>query len=87
MSVVKEEKATRYHITYPSGSKFELFGDFSVVDLGPLRLPTIDMGERVMVLDQRAVVTRGGKRVYHPRQNMDGLTAEMMDWLKANPSW
>jgi hypothetical protein len=87
MSIAKNEKLTRYHIAYPSGRKFELVGVFSVVDIPPLRAPAIDTGERVMLLDQRAIVTRGGKRVYHPRQNMDGLTTEMRDWLKANPSW
>jgi hypothetical protein len=76
-----------YRISYPSGKTFELTGTYLMADVGELRCPTIDSGERVHVLDQRAIITQDGVQVYHPRRNLDGLDPTLKKWLDENPEW
>lgn len=79
----------RYEVQYPSGRSFSIEGDsFGMARAGDWLVPTISHSEKGdVVLDQRAIVMCDGKRVYSPRDWLDGLDPEMTKWLKEHPDW
>ena len=78
---------SKYEIEYPSGMQFSLSGDFLLAPLDNWLIPIVSEGNRVVALDQRAVVKQDGQIVYSPRSNLDGMLPEMFQWLKDNPQW
>ena len=56
-------------MSHPSGNRFKLSGELEVIVIGGGgACPTIDNGERVVVLDPRAIIREraSGELVYHP---------------------
>lgn len=77
-----------YLVRYPSGRTFTIRGHFVLAPLNSWLVPTIvDDDDKIMVLDQRAIVESDGVRVYSPRCNRDGLDPAVSQWLDANELW
>ena len=61
---------------------------FLMVEVGDWVVPALDIGGRIVVLDQRAIVTdESGRVVYSPRRYMDVLDPNMAIWLRQHPEW
>lgn len=77
---------TDYLIHYPSGQQLRLNGELALVPLpGRGRVPALDNGGEIFVLDPRAVIL---ERVYGPRDLAPGeLDPDMAEWLDGHPGW
>ncbi len=80
--------AALLNVSYPSGRKFGVVGQFQLTPLESWLVPAVFIGDdKAIVLDQRAIVTSHGRVIYSPRQNRDGLDPQMTQWLNEHPDW
>ncbi len=79
---------SKYLIRYPSGRILKLKGMFKLEVIDSMLVPMVHYKNNTSIaLDQRAIIENGGKIVYSPRRNLDGLHPEMTKWLIENPHW
>jgi hypothetical protein len=78
-----------YHVHYPSGARFSLTGRIGKVPGPDGPVPAVDLGDRVFVLDPRAIILApDGRRVYGPRDlPPDAHDPAFATWLAERPEW
>jgi hypothetical protein len=79
-----------WDVSYPSGKRLQVTGGLDVVLIGDLVQPIIEEGERVVLLDQRAIVSehKSGRVVYRPSMvPRERLKPEFRLWLDEHPEW
>jgi hypothetical protein len=79
----------RFTVRYPSGIVFHGKGRlfFGRIGSQALSAPVLEDGDSVFVLDPRAVVEEGGRRVYEPRRHGLFLAQVWREWLDEHPEW
>lgn len=75
-----------YRVLYPSGQQFMLRGVYCVMGIKGEVSPAIRVDDSLMVLDPRAVVTRGDLIIYDPRRS-PAVAGWVRDWLAEHPEW